>query len=396
MTNENNDHVILKIEHLTKMFGSRKNAAAEMLKKGFSKEEILKRTGVTIAVDDISFEVEKGKIFALIGLSGSGKSTVVRCLNMLHPATSGKIYFKGQDISKFDKKQLLDYRRKHVSMVFQSFGLMSHRNVLGNVAFGLEIRGIGKEEREEKAMEMISMVGLNGWEYHKIANLSGGMKQRVGIARALACNPDILLMDEPFSALDPLVRRDMQFELLSIQEKLNKTVVFITHDINEACKLGNTVAIMRDGKIIQTDTPEGMSAHPADDYVRDFIDSADKSKIYSVQNIVQTPTCLIHTRDGVNRALKQMRDNGVSSAYVVDDAMHFIGILPLDEALKVKAGTLSLKDAILTDRPTTTLDTSVTDLIPIAASAKFPIAVVDEKNHLKGIVSKASVLASLV
>lgn len=394
MRNENN--IILRAEHLTKLFGAKKSLATELLKKGFGKEEILKQTGVTVAVDDVSFEVERGKIFALIGLSGSGKSTVVRCLNMLQPATSGKVYFEGQDVARFGKKELQDYRRNKISMVFQSFGLMSHKDVLANVAFGLEIRGMKKEAREAKAMEMISMVGLDGWEHKSISNLSGGMQQRVGIARALACDPDILLMDEPFSALDPLVRRDMQFELLSIQEKLNKTVVFITHDINEAFKLGNTVAIMRDGKIVQIDTPEGMSSQPTDDYVRDFINSADKSQIYCVRNVMQTPSCLIHSRDGVINALKQMRDNGVSSAYVVGDKMQLIGILTLDQALKVRAGELTFQDAVITNLPTTALDTQISDLIPIAAEALYPIAVVDKDNRLEGIVTKAAVLASLI
>ena len=386
----------MRVEHLTKMFGAKKTAARELLKKGKPKDEILKQTGVTVAVDDVSFEVERGKIFALIGLSGSGKSTVVRCLNRLHPATSGSIYFEGRDIEKFSKEELQEYRRTNMSMVFQSFGLISHRDVLGNVAFGLEIRGIKKTEREEKAMEMIDMVGLSGWENKNIGDLSGGMRQRVGIARALANDPDILLMDEPFSALDPLVRHDMQFELLSIQEKLNKTVVFITHDINEAFKLGNTVSIMRDGRIIQTDTPEGMSSNPADDYVRDFINSADKAQIYNVSNIMQKPACLIHTRDGANNALKQMRANGVSSAYVVEEKMELVGILTLEKALKVKAGELAFQDAIIKELPTTTAETQIADLIPLAAEAPFPISVVDEKNRLIGIVTKAAVLASLI
>lgn len=392
----NDNNIILKVEHLTKMFGIKKAAAREMLKKGMSKEEILKQIEVTVAVDDVSFEVERGKIFALIGLSGSGKSTVVRCLNMLQPPTSGKVYFEGNDIEKYSKDELRNYRRHKISMVFQSFGLMSHRDVLRNVAYGLEIRGIGKKEREEKAMEMISMVGLDGWENTHIDSLSGGMRQRVGIARALANDPDILLMDEPFSALDPLVRREMQFELLSIQEKLNKTVVFITHDIDEAFKLGNTVAIMRDGKLIQTATPEEMSSNPADDYVRDFINSADKSQIYSVKNIMQTPSCMVHARNGANQALKQMRDNGVSSAYIVGDKLQFIGILTLEQALKVRSGELSMEDGMITGLPTTTPDTHISDLIPIAAEAPYPIAVVDEKNQLKGIVSKAAVLGSLI
>lgn len=397
MTSDSSDgNIVLRAEHLTKLFGAKKTAARELLKNGLSKEEILKQTGVTVAVDDVSFDVERGKIFALIGLSGSGKSTIVRCLNMLQPPTSGKVFFNGKNVEEFSKQELLEYRRNNISMVFQSFGLMSHRSVLANVAFGLEIRGTKKAEREERAMEMISMVGLKGWENKSIASLSGGMRQRVGIARALTNDPEILLMDEPFSALDPIVRRDMQFELLSIQEKLNKTVVFITHDINEAFKLGNTVAIMKDGRIIQTDTPEGMSSNPVDDYVRNFINSADKSQIYSVKNIMQTPTCLIHSRDGANNALKQMRENGVSSAFVVGEKMQLVGILTLEQALRVRAGEISIQQAYLTGIHKTSPDTQISDLLPIAAKAMFPIAVVDEENHLEGIVTKAAVLASLV
>ena len=392
----NENEIILRAEHLTKLFGSRQAEAERLLKRGLGRTEILKETGVTVAVDDASFSVERGKIFALIGLSGSGKSTLVRCLNMLQPPTSGKVFFEGRDLSAFSKTQLRDFRRNKISMIFQSFGLMSHKNVLENAAFGLEIRGVPKAAREEKAVEMLELVGLSGWEKKPVSSLSGGMRQRVGIARALACDPEILLMDEPFSALDPLVRRDMQFELLSIQEKLNKTVVFITHDINEAFKLGNTVAIMRDGRIIQTDTPEGMASNPADDYVRDFINSADKAQVYCVRSIMSAPSCLIHTRDGVLNALKQMRENGVSSVYVVGEKMRLAGILTLDGAMKVRAGELSFQDAIITELPTTAPDTLISDLIPVAAETPFPIAVVTPENRLLGIVTKAAVLASLI
>lgn len=395
MTTENND-VIIKVENLYKLYGANKSAARKMLAKGASKDEIAKKTGVTVAINNVSFEVKRGEIYVLIGLSGSGKSTVVRCLNMLNHPTSGKIYFEGSEIEKFSKKELIEMRRKKISMVFQSFGLMSHRDVLSNVAYGLEIRGVRKDEREKRAKEMISMVGLDGWEHNSIESLSGGMRQRVGIARALTNDPDVLLMDEPFSALDPLVRRDMQFELLSIQKKLNKTIVFITHDINEAFKLGNTVSIMKDGAIIQTATPEEMAAHPADDYVENFINSADKAQIYSVKHIMQTPDCLIHSRDGIVNALKQMKRLGVSSAYVVDDDMDFVGIIPLEQALKVKAGEMNFPDAIVRDVPTTTLETQISDLLPIAAEAKYPIAVIDDSNHFCGIVSKAAVIGSLV
>lgn len=393
---KNNENIVLEVKNLSKLFGKNKTPAFEMMKNGGEKGDVAKKLGVTVAVNDVSFEVERGKIFVLIGLSGSGKSTVVRCLNLLQKPTSGDVLFEGKSILNFDKKELLEYRRRKVSMVFQSFGLMSHRNVLENVAYGLEVRGTKKADRENRAREIIQMVGLDGWEGMSISQLSGGMRQRVGIARALANDPEILLMDEPFSALDPLVRQDMQFELLSIQKKLNKTVVFITHDINEAFKLGDTVAIMKDGKIIQMDIPENMAANPANEYVENFINSADKGQIYSVKHIMHTPSCLIRTKDGANRALKQMRDSGVSSAYVVGEKLELIGILTLDDAMKVKSGEVPIQDAIIRDILTTKKDTLISDLLSVAASAKYPIAVVDDENHLKGIVTKASVLSSLV
>ncbi len=392
----NNKNVVLEVKNLSKLFGKNKVPAFEMIKNGSDKREVAKKLGVTVAVNDVSFQVERGKIFVLIGLSGSGKSTVVRCLNLLQKPTSGDILFEGKSILSFDKKELLEYRRYKVSMVFQSFGLMSHRDVLENVAYGLEVRGTKKEERENRAREIIKLVGLEGWENKSISQLSGGMRQRVGIARALANDPEILLMDEPFSALDPLVRSDMQFELLSLQKKLNKTVVFITHDINEAFKLGDMVAIMKDGKIIQMDTPENMAANPANEYVESFINSVDKGQIYSVKHIMQTPSCMIRIKDVANNALKQMRDHSVSSAYVVGENLELIGILTIDDAMRVRTGEISIQDAVIRDILTTNEDTLVSDLISTAASAKYPIAVVDEDNHLKGIVSKAAVLSSLV
>ena len=392
---EQKKDIILRAEHLSKFFGRKYQQAEMMLKNNRNKEDILRETGVTIAVDDVSFEVERGKIFSLIGLSGSGKSTVVRLLNLLLQPTSGKILFEGQNIQEYSLKELLVYRRERVSMVFQSFGLLSHRNVLDNVAYGLEVRGIEKKKRVGKAMEMIEMVNLKGWESKNVGDLSGGMRQRVGIARALANDPDILLMDEPFSALDPLVRRDMQFEMLSIQEKLNKTIVFITHDIDEAFKLGNTVSIMRDGRIIQTDTPEGMTLRPADDYVREFINSADKSQIYYVKNFMLTPSCLVKLEEGASTALKQMRANDMSSAYVVDDRMRFVGVISLDAAFRVRSGSMTFKEALITDVPTTTADTQISELIPVASESKFPIAVLDGKQRLVGIISKAAILTSL-
>jgi glycine betaine/proline transport system ATP-binding protein len=256
--------VLLEVRNLTRIFGRDPARVRAMLAEGLGKDEIYRTTGATVAVDDVSFEVAEGETFVIIGLSGSGKSTVVRCLNLLQVPTSGQILFAGRDILGYRASELLAYRRNRVSMVFQNFGLLNHRDVLDNVAFGLELRGTPGDERRRKALEAVAMVG-------RIDALSGGMKQRVGLARALANDPDLLLMDEPFSALDPIVRRDMQGELLKIQSQVRKTIVFITHDINEAFKLGDTIAIMRDGKFVQCGTPGAILEHPANDYVADFI-----------------------------------------------------------------------------------------------------------------------------
>lgn len=387
---------IIQVEHLTKLYGANKGEAERLLKEGKTKAEVFAQTGVTAALWDVSFQVRRGEVFVIIGLSGSGKSTVVRMLNMLNKPTSGRVIYDNSEIEKFGTKDLNDYRRNKISMVFQNFGLMSHRDVLGNVAYGLEVRGVPRVEREKKAMEMLEMVGLKGHERSRIDSLSGGMKQRVGIARALANDPEVLLMDEPFSALDPLVRKDMQFELLSIQRKLEKTVVFITHDINEAFKLGDTVAIMRDGRLVQVGTPEEMSAHPADDYVREFIGSADKTKVLCAKHIMVTP-CVVRERDTPRHAVREMRTAGVSSAYVVDDHMRFLGVAGLESAIRaIRDERPSLEGIYETGLETAGEDTVISEILPIAASARFPIPVVDRDGSLSGIVSKAAVLSSLL
>ena len=392
---ERND-IILRVEHVSKLYGPNKNEATKMMASGSNKDEVYKKTGCTVALWDVNLTIPRGKIFVIIGLSGSGKSTLVRCFNRLNRPTMGKVIFEGRDLAGLDKKELLEFRRSKISMVFQSFGLMSHRDVMGNVAYGLEVRGMGKAEREQKAMEVISMVGLEGWEHQSCGQLSGGMRQRVGIARALANDPEVLLMDEPFSALDPLVRRDMQFELLQIQRKLQKTVIFITHDMDEAFKLGDTVAIMRDSKVIQVDTPEGMSAHPADDYVRDFTGSADKSKVFSVRNIMITPSSIARLTDGPEHAIHEMRKNALSTVYVVDDRLRLAGILTIREAIRALREGLSIEQVMERDVPTTSPDVMVSDIMPVAAETPYPIAVVDGDGQLKGIVTKASVLSSLI
>ena len=390
------NEIIIQAKNVSKLYGANRTEAAKMMKEGSNKDEVQKKTGVTVALWDVNLNIRRGEIFVIIGLSGSGKSTMVRCFNRINRPTSGQILLYGDDIAAMNKKQILELRRKRISMIFQSFGLMNHRDVMGNVAYGLEVRGVPREEREKKAQEVISMVGLDGWERQSCDSLSGGMRQRVGIARALASDPEVLLMDEPFSALDPLVRRDMQFELLSIQRKLEKTVIFITHDIDEAFKLGDMVAIMRDGKVIQIDTPERMSAKPADDYVRKFIDSADKSKILSVKNIMITPSCLVKTGDGADFAISEMRKNATSSAFVVDDRLQLKGIISIQMAIQILHEKKTIADGMETDVLTTTSDTMVSDIMEMAAETPYPIAVVDEKNRLTGIVTKSSVLSSLI
>lgn len=392
---------ILEVRHLYKIFApldfrGEKKMAYKLLELGATRQDVLEATGMTAAVTDVSFRVGKGEIFVLIGLSGSGKSTLVRCLNMLHRPSRGEVLIDGEDITAYDEVKLQKLRRTKISMVFQNGGLLAHRDVMGNVGYGLEIRGVKKEEREAKALEMIRMVGLEGHERESLDSLSGGMRQRVGIARALASNPDILLMDEAFSALDPLVKNDLQFELLRIQEQTGKTIIFITHDINEAFKLGSRVGILRDGRMIQLDTPEKMLSAPANDYVRRFIDSVDTTKVLTVKHIMTVPGSVIKKTDGANVALNSMRASGVSSAYVVSDYMHFDGIITLEGALSVRDGKKTFEEAIIREVPfVRNLDAPVSSIVPLAAKTQYPLAVVDEHDVFRGIVTKASVLSSL-
>ncbi|MGE4446306.1 MAG: glycine betaine/L-proline ABC transporter ATP-binding protein [Synergistaceae bacterium] len=390
-----NEDYIAEAKNVVKIYGKNKSEAAKMMAEGLDKDEVYRKTGAAVALWDVSFKVRRKEIFVIIGLSGSGKSTIIRCFNQLLKPTSGTILFEGQNVEKLKGKELLSLRRDKVSMVFQNFGLLTHRSVIDNVAYGLEVRGIQKNERFEKAQDFIKMVGLEGWEDKPIATLSGGMKQRVGIARALVNSPDMLLMDEPFSALDPLVRREMQFELLSIQRKLEKTIIFITHDINEAFKLGDRVAIMHNGRIIQSGTPEEMSTNPADDYVRNFIEGADMSMVLRVKHVMFRPQCIVRENVSPANAVMEMRENQVSSAYAVGDDMTFMGVVTLDDAIRARQKKLPLFSVLTKNIPVTGEEVLIKDIIQKAAEARFPIAVVGNRGKLKGIVSRASVLSSL-
>lgn len=385
----------IEVEELTKIFGKKASKASSLLSQGKSKTEILKETGATIGVNKASFSVEEGEIFVIMGLSGSGKSTLVRLLNRLIEPTSGKIWLDGKELSSLNKKELLEVRRKSMSMVFQNFGLFPNRTINRNVEYGLEIQGLDKEEREKNATESLALVGLAGYGEQYPSQLSGGMQQRVGLARALANNPDILLMDEAFSALDPLNRKDMQDQLLDLQDKMKKTIIFITHDLDEALRIGDHIMIMRDGSVVQTGSPEDILAHPADEYVEKFIEDVDRSKVYTASNVMIRPEIVNFEKDGPRVALKRMREAGTSSVFVVRRNRELVGIVHAADVSKlVKENITSLESAIHRDVPTTGLDTPLAEIMDTISTTTIPIAVTDD-GKLKGIIIRGSVLAAL-
>ncbi|MFS8512682.1 MAG: glycine betaine/L-proline ABC transporter ATP-binding protein [Planifilum fulgidum] len=384
------------VENVTKVFGPRPESVLKLLEEGASKDEILKKTGHTVGVRDVSFEVKRGEIFVIMGLSGSGKSTLIRCLNLLNRPTRGRITVDGENIVEYGKKQLREFRQNKMAMVFQHFGIFTHRTVLGNVEYGLEVKGVPKEERKRKAQEVLAAVGLEGWEDKMPGELSGGMQQRVGLARALANDPDILLMDEPFSALDPLIRREMQLELLEIQSKLKKTIVFITHDVNEAFKLGDRVAVMKDGEMIQIGTPEEILNQPANDYIEEFVKDIDRSRVVQAKHVMVRTAATVSMKDGIRVAVKEMKSNGISSVFVVDGDRRLQGIVTIDDAIQARRENKDLSEILRRDYHTADPEETIQDLIPKATESRFPIAVVDESGKLLGIILRVSVLAGLM
>lgn len=386
----------VKVENLTKIFGKNPKGVLPKVKQGFSKDEILAETGHTVGVYNVSFEVNEGEIFVIMGLSGSGKSTLIRCLNLLNKPTEGKIFVDGENIVDYDKDKLRIFRQDKVAMVFQHFGLFTHRTVIDNVVYGLEIKGIDTKERYEIAKKTLESVGLSGWEDKYPNELSGGMQQRVGLARALANDPDILLMDEPFSALDPLIKREMQQELLEIQSRLKKTIIFITHDINEAFKLGERVAIMKDGIIEQIGTPEEILATPKNEYIKNFVRDIDRTKVLQAKNVMFMPSALVSLKDGLKVAIREMEHSGISSIFVIDTERKLQGLVTIDDAIKAVKENKKLVNIIKHDYYTTGPETYLQELIPYATESKYPIAVVDDKNKLLGIILRVTVLSNLV
>jgi glycine betaine/proline transport system ATP-binding protein len=387
----------IRVEGLYKIFGPNPKKALQMLSKGRTKDEIMAETRHGVGVNNASFEVKEGEIVVVMGLSGSGKSTLVRCLNRLIPPTAGKVLVDGQDVATMGDEELRQLRQRKMGMVFQNFALFPHRTVLENAAMGLEIQGMDKGERLRRAEEALGLVGLEGWGHSYPRQLSGGMQQRVGLARALALSPDILLMDEAFSALDPLIRRDMQDELINLQERMHKTIVFISHDLDEALKLGDRIILMKDGAIVQIGTPEQILTSPATDYVARFVEDVDITKVLTAESVMKRSEAVADLRtDGPRAALRKMRKHNIAHLFVVDHNHRLVGIVSADAAANLAArGEEQLAEAICTEIKTVFPDTPAQDLFGIMADLPYPLAVVDENNKFKGLIVRGTLVAAL-
>lgn len=401
----------LEAEHLYKVFGRRPEEAVRRLRDGAERGELRDR-GATAAVIDASFTVGAGEIFVVMGLSGSGKSTLLRMLNGLLGPTAGRVLFDGQDLTALSPKELRAVRSRRISMVFQHFALFPHRSVLENAAYGLEVQGVPRKERAEKAAEALALAGLAGWEKSWPDELSGGMQQRVGLARALATDADLMLMDESFSALDPLIRRDMQDQLLELQQTLRKTIVFITHDLNEAMRLGDRIAVMRDGRIVQIGTAEEILVDPANDYVASFIQDVDRSKVLTAGSIMEEPRVMVGPDEGPRAATRLLRTHQASGAFVVERGRRLIGTVSgeaVAEASRdgvrdrgpdpVRDGTAERERTVrdlMDDEPVTvTQDTPLAELFTPCSVSGMPVAVVDGDRRLVGVIPRVALLAAL-
>ena len=386
---------VIEAKNLSKVFGRNIKQTLKLVDEGLTKEEILKETGNTVGVNRASFSVNAGEIFVIMGLSGSGKSTLVRLINRLIEPTEGNIIIDGEDLAKTDKASLRNVRRKKISMVFQNFALFPHRSILENAEFGLEIQNVPKEERSEKAKEALKAVGLGEYMNQSPGQLSGGMQQRVGLARALANDPEILLMDEAFSALDPLIRKEMQDELIDLQSSMQKTILFITHDLDEALRLGDRIALMKDGAIVQIGTPEEILVNPANDYVEKFVEDVDRSKILTAQHIMKRPETVNMEKHGPRVALERMREEGLSGIYVVDNKRNLKGYVTADDALEARKKEISNLEEILTNNiPKVDKDTAMNDIFNIIHDSPMPVAVIDD-GKLIGIIVRGAVIAAL-
>jgi len=391
-----NRSVKIKVRGLSKVFGDSPKKALKLRDEGMKRPEILEKTGQTLGLSNIDFDVHEGELLVIMGLSGSGKSTLIRCLNRLIEPTEGEIVIDGEDIPQLGDKALLECRRRHFSMVFQNFALFPHRTVQQNAEFGLEIRGVDSAERTKTARDALHQVGLGGWEDAYPNQLSGGMQQRVGLARALANDSTVLLMDEAFSALDPLIRKDMQQELLELQHRMKKTTVFITHDLDEALNIGDRIILLKDGEVVQIGTPEEILTKPADDYVERFVEGVDMSRVLTAESAMRPVRATAREDDGPRTALHKMKENALDSIYVTSRDRKLKGLLEADAAnAAIQAGHDSIESSMTQDFRTVGPDEPLHNLFALFSEKSFPIAVIDDERRLLGVVVKGAVLDEL-
>jgi glycine betaine/proline transport system ATP-binding protein len=384
----------VEVRNVSKIFGKSPKAATDLLKQGKTKKEILKETGQTVGVNNVNFEIYPGEIFVIMGLSGSGKSTLIRMFNRLIDPTLGEILIDNEDIVKMNAARLREVRQKKISMVFQNFALFPHKTILENAEFGLEIQKVDPAKRHENAMRALEAVGLKGYENQMPSQLSGGMQQRVGLARALASDTDILLMDEAFSALDPLIRKDMQDELIQIQDQYKKTIIFITHDLDEALRIGDRIALMKDGSVIQLGTPEQIMMNPANEFVEKFVEDVDLSKVLTASHVMIRPEKIAVDR-GPRVALEIMRKQGYSSIFVVDRKQKLLGAVTAEQARQAMSNNQSISEVMTTDIPTVKEDELLGNLMDVMATSNLPISVIDDQNRIKGILLRGAVIGAL-
>lgn len=385
----------ISIKHLTKIYGAHPQLALQMFRAGAHRDRIQEETGHVLGIADLSFDIMSGEIFVVMGLSGSGKSTLIRCLNRLIEPTSGHIYIDNEDIVHISAERMRELRLDKISMVFQHFGLFPHKTVAENVEFGLKMKGVDKKQRHKKALETLEAVNLSQWANYMPSALSGGMQQRVGLARALATDAEILLMDEPFSALDPLIRREVQNELLRLQKELQKTIVFISHDIQEALRIGDRIAVMKDGYIVQIDTPEAFITHPADDYIRAFIQDVNRAQVLKTGTIARQTVPLILGKDSATTALEQMQRYQLKKMYVLDRHAKPVGIVyrkTLEAA--INEGNSDITQIMQTDFFQVGATTSLENVFHLCRT-EASLAVVDEAGKFQGVIESADILASI-
>ena len=389
------------VKDLYKVFGPKPELAMQLLRSGKDKDYIVRETGMVIGVQNANFQINAGEIFVIMGLSGSGKSTLIRLINRLIEPTAGQVLVDGQDVASMPPQQLIKLRRRDMAMVFQSFALLPHLTVLANAAFGLEVAGVPRKEREARAMKVLEQVGLSAFANRYPRELSGGMQQRAGLARALVVNPSLMLMDEAFSALDPLKRTEMQGLLLDLQREHQRTIIFVSHDLDEACRIGNRIAIMEGGRIVQIGTPDEIIRNPADEYVRAFFNGVDVNKYLSAKDIADADAVPVFSAaqdfgDGFHAAIERLRSVKRNYGFVVDAERKFVGAVSIDSMIRsLELGAKELSHALMGDLPPVRCDLSLRDLIGRIVRMPYPLPVIEAQGHYVGAVTQTILLKKM-